>query len=270
MADRARALQTEPAAAIKSVLSFKSPRPPTGFTPTPTPQISPGNKKAPKGPIRPDANLVQPWRPEMNPSEPWRPELSVAQPWRPVNKPWRPRKVKAAMPPTVKPQQKNPPPAGVRKNTRGNKDNAINNEKLRALADAAASHPEWVQSTPIQNKPPSPPGPRVVELGKDNDTPVRNSDEMDANTSNEITAAEFAKLWPRLKPHVEKQITQDQQNESSKTSSETVKKPRYLLDKIRATEECDIPKFEIGRHLKDTTITSSVLELLQVAPSIRQ
>ncbi|KAJ4128853.1 hypothetical protein NW768_007374 [Fusarium equiseti] len=270
MGDRARTLQTEPAAAIKSVLSFKSPRPPAGFTTTPVSHIAPGNEGTPRSPVRPDANFVQPWRPETNLSEPWRPEVSIAQPWRPMTEPWRPREVRAAMPPTSKPQQKNPPPSGVRKNQRGNKDNVMDNEKLRALADAAASHPEWVRRAPVQNNPPSPPGPRVVELEKDDELPPQNSDDMDADSVDEISAAEFAKLWPRLKPHVEKQMAQDQQNESGKASSDAVKKPRYLLDKIRATEQYDIPNFEIGRHLKDTPITLSVLELLQIAPSIRQ
>lgn len=48
------------------------------------------------------------------------------------------------------------------------------------------------------------------------------------------------------------------------------KRQRHELENIRATEEYQIPLFNLEKHLKETTISLSVLQLLQVAPSVRQ
>ncbi|KAG8674000.1 hypothetical protein FPOAC2_07426 [Fusarium poae] len=277
MADRARTLRAEPTAAIKSVLSFKTPRPPTGFMLTPTvqhdheaSQVMQQGERTPMRPFQWDANYAEPWRPERKLSEPWRPENNGLQPERSLAEPWRPLEAKAATRSTSQSQAQNPPDVRIKKNTRGNKEKVVNNEKLMTLAEAVISHPEWIQRSPSQNKPQPIPGPRVVELGDYVETPMMNDDKMDTDPPEEISEAEFTRLWDKLKPHVEKHMAKNQQNESGKTDSDTAKKPRYLLDKIRATEQYEIPNFEIGRHLKDTPITMSVLELLQIAPSIRQ
>ncbi|RMJ17663.1 hypothetical protein CDV36_002634 [Fusarium kuroshium] len=90
-------------------------------------------------------------------------------------------------------------------------------------------------------------------------------------TLDQISEAEFRRLLPRLRTHLEKM--------GHRTSVEVVadpprhekeRKPRHVLEKIRATEEYDLPNFELGQHLKDTPITLSVLQLLQIAPSVRQ
>ncbi|CAF3556893.1 unnamed protein product [Fusarium graminearum] len=58
-------------------------------------------------------------------------------------------------------------------------------------------------------------------------------------------------------------MTRKQKDKNGKPNSDAKKKPRYILDKVRAAEQ-DIPNFEIGRHLNDTPITLSVLQLLQI------
>jgi hypothetical protein len=60
------------------------------------------------------------------------------------------------------------------------------------------------------------------------------------------------------------------QNGAGKAVLTTEKKSRHILEKIGVTDECQVPEFEIRQQLKEQTITISELQLLQIAPSIRQ
>ncbi|RSL86490.1 hypothetical protein CDV31_016395 [Fusarium ambrosium] len=82
-------------------------------------------------------------------------------------------------------------------------------------------------------------------------------------TLDQLSDAEFRRLLPRLRTHLEKMGHQMQVEViPDPPRHEKERKPRHVLEKIRATEEYDLPNFELGQHLKDTPITLSVLQLL--------
>ncbi|KAF5012460.1 hypothetical protein FDECE_1512 [Fusarium decemcellulare] len=82
-----------------------------------------------------------------------------------------------------------------------------------------------------------------------------------------MSEAEFQSLLPLIRPHLER-MGRPSQESSGEEARE--RRPRHVLEKIRATEEYNLPTFELGQHLRDTPITLSVLQLLQIAASVRQ
>ncbi|KAF4465729.1 Ribonuclease H [Fusarium albosuccineum] len=110
--------------------------------------------------------------------------------------------------------------------------------------------------------------PRVDEDMEDVEQmlPVRDTMVV-APPTNEMSEMEFQRLLPRLRPHLEKMGEPSQELSRENTRE---RRPRHVLEKIRATEEYNLPTFELGQHPRDTPITLSVLQLLQIAPSVRQ
>ncbi|KAJ4307884.1 hypothetical protein N0V84_012434 [Fusarium piperis] len=107
--------------------------------------------------------------------------------------------------------------------------------------------------------------PRVEELDEtlpDGDTIVVSQPTLDDPTQlDHLSDAEFQRLLPRLRPHLEKLNLRPQPDADTEDPGRE-RKPRYVLEKIRATEEYDLPAFKLGQHLKDTPITISMLQLL--------
>ena len=87
-----------------------------------------------------------------------------------------------------------------------------------------------------------------------------------------MTEERFRQLLPQLMPFIDKLRSQQPPAPVVVQPAPAVgpKRPRHELEKIRATEEFDVAKFELGQYLKDTPITLNVLQLLQIAPSVRQ
>ncbi|KAG6178170.1 hypothetical protein E4U36_006669 [Claviceps purpurea] len=92
----------------------------------------------------------------------------------------------------------------------------------------------------------------------------------------EMTETEFQSWLPVFRRHLETNMTPVQ---GPSVPREVVMKdagpkgqPRRKLDleNIRATEKYNIPAFDLGKHLGETTVPITVLQLLQLAPIIRR
>ncbi|SPJ72419.1 uncharacterized protein FTOL_02147 [Fusarium torulosum] len=90
---------------------------------------------------------------------------------------------------------------------------------------------------------------------------------LDVEMAQNISEEEFERLLPHLQPHLGRLNLQGGAGKAVLTTGE---KSRHILEKIRVTDECQVPEFEIGQQLKEQTIAISELQLLQIAPSVRQ
>ncbi|KAM0364065.1 hypothetical protein ACHAO7_011285 [Fusarium culmorum] len=279
MATRGEQLRKNRAAPVNTIGSFaQAPKPPRGYILTPTSQstqqtfrASSDGGRAPMGPAISETQPLEIMRPgdvTLSIMYPETQALSIVRPTGVVTPEcrelatWRPLESNAATRSNEKTQPKAQPKTG---NTPSE-----NEERLRALADAALSHPEWVEAAPSRNKTTKLPEPHIVEVVDDEgDLPVQ-TEPVDAVKITGITEEEFRKLLTKLDPEWVERAMRERKSAHGKPDTEKERKPRHVLEPIRATEQYSIPDFEIGQHLKDTTVTLSVLELLQVAPSIRQ
>lgn len=115
--------------------------------------------------------------------------------------------------------------------------------------------------------------PRVEEM---DDPPLADAEGLTQTQEEEnhgrghLSELEFQQLLPRLQPHLDRMMGSRTSDTTTREPATKEKKPRHVLETIRATEEYKLPPFELGQHLKETPITLSVLQLLQIAPSVRQ
>ncbi|KHN95785.1 Ribonuclease H-like protein [Metarhizium album ARSEF 1941] len=106
----------------------------------------------------------------------------------------------------------------------------------------------------------------------------------------EMTSEEFERLRPMMRSHLERMgdrphgtlpdplvgpaplvpHSEEVQMKEAPPPTKTPAKRRLELEKIRATEEYQVPAFDLGKQMRDTRLSISVLQLLQLAPILRQ
>ncbi|KAF5604887.1 ribonuclease H [Fusarium pseudoanthophilum] len=175
--------------------------------------------------------------------------------------------VNAATHGTEKAQPKPKNTAGIDKSKGRAKKTTMGDEQLKILADAATRQLQENTDRTTGRTLAETENPRVVELGDDEQPLPSQTQPADMEMMADFTREEFERMLPRLQPHLERLRLQ---NDGGNAVPAAERKPRHVLEKIRATDEYHVPPFEIGQHLKNDTIQISMLQLLQIAPSIRQ
>ncbi|SCO24416.1 uncharacterized protein FFNC_15326 [Fusarium fujikuroi] len=140
--------------------------------------------------------------------------------------------VNAATHGTEKTQPKPKNPAGVDKGKGRGKKTTMGDEQLRMLADTATRQLQGNADHTTGGPVTEMEGPQAVESGDDEQPLPSQTQPTDTDMTAGITRKEF--------------------------------------QKIRATDEYQVPPFGIAQHLKNDTIQISIPQLLQIAPSIRQ
>ncbi|KAL5093539.1 hypothetical protein Trisim1_010268 [Trichoderma cf. simile WF8] len=109
--------------------------------------------------------------------------------------------------------------------------------------------------------------------GTDSETPEFREELMTSveDPITTISAEQFEKWLLMLMPYIERMITEKRisipegdtggrfSEDGRAAKSPMEKKQQHELEKIRATEQYGVPVFDMGRHLKDATISLSVL-----------
>ncbi|KAM5361483.1 hypothetical protein ACJA88_014448 [Fusarium oxysporum] len=156
---------------------------------------------------------------------------------------------------------------GVNKNNGKKKTAPVDNDRLKVLTNEAIQQAEEMADGTTTGTPTESVELKAIELREEEQPLPPDSQHIDVEMAQNTSEEEFKRLLPRLQPHLERL---NLQNGAEKAVPTVEKKPRHIVKMIRATDEYQVPEFEIGQQLKEQTITISELQLLQIAPAIRQ
>ncbi|KAH7461731.1 hypothetical protein FOMA001_g18827 [Fusarium oxysporum f. sp. matthiolae] len=214
-------------------------------------------------------------RVEADYSKPWLPGESrpEAMPGEDYSRPWFPAApadqlmVNVAARATNKNEPKGKNDRGADKNKGKKKTAFVDGDRLKVLAIEALRQAEEVTDHTTRGTPADALQLRDIELREEEQPLPPGPQHIDVRMAQNISEEEFERLLPHLQHHLGRL---NLQNGVGKAVLTTEKTSSHILEKIRVTYECQVPDFEIGQQLKEQTITISELQLLQIAPSIRQ